>query len=234
MGGKFKSAGRILYDSVKDFIFPKICIVRDEKLPENNSNDFLDDRVIQSLERLNVNDIIGMKLKISNKEIFSLYSFRANSEMQKIIHNFKYNGFQNVGLIFGNILADELLNSNLDISSYDMIAPVPLFIAKERSRGYNQSSILASVIGKKVGVDFIPDLLIRTKDTKSQTGMNKDERVANVKNVFRLNDSYEIRGKKIILVDDVMTTGSTVSECLKILKKKGGEKVLAVSLAIAK
>ena len=234
MGGKFKSAGRILYDSVKDFIFPKICIVRDEKLPENNSNDFLDDRVIQSLERLNVNDITGMKLKISNKEIFSLYSFRTNSEMQKIIHNFKYNGFQNVGLIFGNILADELLNSNHDISSYDMIAPVPLFIAKERSRGYNQSSILASVIGKKVGVDFIPDLLIRTKDTKSQTGMNKDERVANVKNVFRLNDSYEIRGKKIILVDDVMTTGSTVSECLKILKKKGGEKVLAVSLAIAK
>ena len=148
MGEKIKSAGRILYDSVKDFIFPKICIVRDEKLPENNSNDFLDDRVIQSLERLNVNDITGMKLKISNKEIFSLYSFRTNSEMQKIIHNFKYNGFQNVGLIFGNILADELLNSNLDISSYDMIAPVPLFIAKERSRGYNQSSILASVIGK--------------------------------------------------------------------------------------
>jgi ComF family protein len=234
MGEKFKSAGRILYDSMKDFIFPKICIVRDEKLTENNSNDFLDDKIIQSLERLNVNDITEMKLKISNKEIFSLYSFRTDSDMQKIIHNFKYNGFQNVGLIFGNILADELLNSNLDISSYDMIAPGQLFIAKDRSSGYNQSSILASVIGKKVGVDFIPDLLIRTKDTKSQTGMNKDERVANVKNVFRLNDSYVIKEKKIILVDDVMTTGSTVSECLKILKKKGCEKVLAVSLAIAK
>lgn len=234
MGEKFKSTGKILYNSLKDFIFPKICIVSDKKLIENNSNDFLDDKIILSLERLNVNDITEMKIKISNKEIFSLYSFRTDSDMQKIIHNFKYNGFQNVGLIFGNILVDELLNSDLDISSYDMIAPVPLFIAKERSRGYNQSSILASVIGKKIGVDFIPDLLIRTKDTKSQTGMNKDERVANVKNVFRLNDSYVIKGEKIILVDDVMTTGSTVSECLKILKKKGCEKVLAVSLAIVK
>lgn len=234
MASLFKSRLTEIYNSSKDFIFPKTCIVSGEKLPEDNSNDFLDDRIINSLDRLTVNDITEMKVNTSNKEIFSVFSFKTDSDMQKIIHHFKYSGFTKIGNLFGSILADELLKSTLNVSEYDIITHVPLFVSKERSRGYNQSAVLAEAMNKKLSLDYIPDLLKRIKDTKSQTYMKKEERIANVKNVFRLDDKYEIKGKKIILVDDVMTTGSTVSECIKVLKKKGCEKVLAAAIAIAK
>jgi ComF family protein len=208
--------------------------VSGEKLPDDNSNDFLDDRIISSLDRLTVNDITEMKVNTSNKDIFSIFSFKTNSDMQKIIHHFKYNGFTKIGNLFGSVMADELLKSNLNISEFDIITAVPLFASKERSRGYNQSAVLAEAINRKLELLYIPDLLKRIKDTKSQTYMKKEDRIANVKNVFRIDDKYEIKGKKVILIDDVMTTGSTISECIKVLKKKGCEKVLAASIAIAK
>ncbi len=234
MSPLFKSRLIEIYNSSKDFIFPKTCIVSGEKLPDDNSNDFLDDRIISSLDRLTVNDITEMKVNTSNKDIFSIFSFKTNSDMQKIIHHFKYNGFTKIGNLFGSVMADELLKSNLNISEFDIITAVPLFASKERSRGYNQSAVLAEAINRKLELLYIPDLLKRIKDTKSQTYMKKEDRIANVKNVFRIDDKYEIKGKKVILIDDVMTTGSTISECIKVLKKKGCEKVLAASIAIAK
>ncbi len=234
MAPLFKSRLTEIYNSIKDFIFPKTCIVSGEKLPEDNSNEFLDDRIINSLDRLTVNDITEMKVNTSNKEIFSIFSFKTDSDMQKIIHHFKYNGFTKIGDLFGSIMAEEILKSNLNVSEFDIITAVPLFASKKRSRGYNQSALLAEAINRKLALRYIPDLLKRIKDTKSQTYLKMEERTANVKNVFRLDDKYDIKGKKVILIDDVMTTGSTISECIKVLKKKGCEKVLAAAIAIAK
>lgn len=227
-------SGKIFLNSIGEFIFPKICIVSENKLSENNSNDFISDDIIQSLDRLNVNDISDIKLKISNKETFSLYSFKSDSDMQKIIHHFKYAGFSDIGKLFGEILSKEILKSDINIKDYDFICPVPLFKSKKRSRGYNQSEILSDTISKELNKIHIPDLLKRTRDTKSQTGMNMEERKENVKNVFELNKSYNIKRQNIILVDDVITTGSTVSECLKALKKRGADRILVISLAAAK
>ena len=227
-------SGKIFINSIGEFIFPKICIVSENKLSENNSNDFISDDIIQSLDRLNVNDISDIKLKISNKETFSLYSFKSDSDMQKIIHHFKYAGFSDIGKLFGEILSKEILKSDINIQDYDFICPVPLFKSKKRSRGYNQSEILSDTISKELNKIHIPDLLKRTRDTKSQTGMNMEERKENVKNVFELNKSYNIKSQNIILVDDVITTGSTVSECLKALKKGGADRILVISLAAAK
>jgi len=227
-------SGKIFINSIGEFIFPKICIVSENKLSENNSNDFISDDIIQSLDRLNVNDISDIKLKISNKETFSLYSFKSDSDMQKIIHHFKYAGFSDIGKLFGEILSKEILKSDINIQDYDFICPVPLFKSKKRSRGYNQSEILSDTISKELNKIHIPDLLKRTRDTKSQTGMNMEERKENVKNVFELNKSYNIKRQNIILVDDVITTGSTVSECLKALKKRGADRILVISLAAAK
>ncbi len=227
-------SGKIFINSIGEFIFPKICIVSENKIPNNNSNDFISDDIIQSLDRLNVNDISDIKLKISNKETFSLYSFKSDSDMQKIIHHFKYAGFSDIGKLFGEILSKEILKSDINIQDYDFICPVPLFKSKKRSRGYNQSEILSDTISKELNKIHIPDLLKRTRDTKSQTGMNMEERKENVKNVFELNKSYNIKRQNIILVDDVITTGSTVSECLKALKKRGADRILVISLAAAK
>ena len=111
----------------------------------------------------------------------------------------------------------------------DYIIPVPMHKWKRLFRLYNQAQILASEIGKELGVKMLPDVLMKTKHTKSQTGLSKKQRQENLKGSIAVEGS--IKGKKIILVDDVMTTGSTVDLCAAKLKKAGAKEVVVVCIA---
>lgn len=109
----------------------------------------------------------------------------------------------------------------------DCIVPVPLHPNRLRSRGYNQSKVLAEVIAERTGIPIREDLILRIKDTPNQARMQKQERIENVKGAFSAQP--ECKGLNIILVDDVRTTGSTLRECALELKRKGAEKVYAVT-----
>ena len=114
---------------------------------------------------------------------------------------------------------------------YDIIIPVPMFKSKQSVRGYNQSLLVAREISKQVGIKYLKDTLIKIKDTKIQSTLDKTSRLNNVKNAFRVQKKDIIKGKKIILLDDIYTTGSTVNECCKKLKQAGAKEILVITIA---
>jgi ComF family protein len=115
----------------------------------------------------------------------------------------------------------------------DILVPVPLNKIRLLSRLYNQSSLLCLYLRKLTNIAFEPNILIRSKNSVSQTGLSKKKRLKNVKGAFVANAKYHIEGKNIILVDDVITTGATIEACTKELLKAGAAKVSVLSVARA-
>lgn len=114
---------------------------------------------------------------------------------------------------------------------YDIIIPVPLHKNKEQLRGYNQSYLLAKALGKELHISVRRDILVKIKDSKSQSLLNKKERLENIKDAFSVRIPSGIRGKKIIIVDDILTTGSTLDECSRILKEAGASFIAVAVVA---
>ncbi|MCX7878036.1 MAG: ComF family protein [Ignavibacteria bacterium] len=161
---------------------------------------------------------------------FSLFEFREDTEIQKIIHAFKYSGMKSIGIILG-----EEIGKLLKEKQADYILPVPLHIAKLRERKYNQSLYIAKGIEKVTGWKVLEEALKRINYTKSQTGLNFSERQKNVSGAFRVNKRYSelLRGSSVLITDDVITTGATINECAKILKDAGVREIHTASCAFA-
>jgi ComF family protein len=122
-----------------------------------------------------------------------------------------------------------LLLSLPDLPELDGIAPVPLNIKRLRERGFNQSLLIAKVISKVTGVPLLMDILLKKKETPPQIGLSAKERLLNLKNSFEIKGN--IKGLRLFLVDDVMTTGATVTECSKEIMKAGAKEVLVLTVA---
>lgn len=114
---------------------------------------------------------------------------------------------------------------------YDIIGAVPIHKKRMLERGYNQSELIAKEIAKNIqGIEY-KKLLKKTKNNQTQSELKKEERLENVKNVYEIQNKQIIQDKKIILFDDIYTTGSTVNECSKVLKENGAKEVLVLTLA---
>ncbi len=131
---------------------------------------------------------------------------------------------------FSKILISKIKKSYVGVE-FDLITCVPLYRKKLRKRGFNQSALLAEKISKELSIDFCEDLIIKIKDTIGQHELNQNERMKNLKNSFTVNNKYNIKGFRILLVDDVITTGSTLNECSKVLLKSGADSVYCSTLA---
>lgn len=144
------------------------------------------------------------------------------------VHQFKYFRQFYLGRVFSYWLAQ----SKLDWSSFDAITPVPLHFWKHLWRGFNPAALLAYALAKRIQKPFWP-LLQKKKYTPPQTKLAREARLANVKGTFALGKKHRatIKDKKLLLMDDVLTTGATVNECAKVLKKAGAESVLVLTLA---
>jgi competence protein ComFC len=139
------------------------------------------------------------------------------------VHQLKFHGLKRMARPIGRLLL------NLDIPQADGIVPVPLSIKGLRERGFNQSLLVAKFISKGIKVPLLMDLLFKKKETRPQIGLSAKERMLNLKNVFVVRE--EIKGLRLLLVDDVMTTGATVTECSEQLMKAGAKEVLVLALA---
>lgn len=118
-----------------------------------------------------------------------------------------------------------------DISGIDAVIPVPLSIKGLRSRGFNQSLLLSKYLSDKIKVPLMPDGIRKIKDTPPQIGLSAKERISNLKGAFMTDKKF--KGKRLLLVDDVMTTGATVRECSKQLMKAEAKEVVVLTLARA-
>ena len=115
-------------------------------------------------------------------------------------------------------------------TTHTLLIPVPLHVKRLREREFNQSAIIASVIGRRFGIPVVANALIRHRHTRPQVELDGKERKENVVGAFSVEDRRIIEGKEIILVDDVYTSGSTVNECARVLKKNGAEKVYVMTI----
>ncbi|MEK7851725.1 MAG: ComF family protein [Deltaproteobacteria bacterium] len=142
----------------------------------------------------------------------------------KAIQRFKYKKDTTYSRALGSIIS-----SYSKLKDFDMVVPVPLHIKRLRERGFNQSLLLARVVGKRYRIIVDPFALKRTRWTEPQVNLSGKERKLNVKGAFEVRK--DVKGKRILLVDDVYTTGATVRECSKILKKSGAKDICVLTLA---
>lgn len=152
--------------------------------------------------------------------------------MQTLIHRLKYNGISSIGTylgrLYGTILQDEGFLDDIDI-----ILPVPLHPVKERKRGFNQAKVICDGISESTGIEVDSNLLRRKVMTASQTRKSRVERWENVENIFEPVTRDIPPGTHILIVDDVITTGSTIEACVNTIREAFDVKVSVVSMAAA-
>lgn len=155
-----------------------------------------------------------------------------NGEQNKHpIWAFKYFGHDKAAVFIGSMMAKEMKDSGF-FDGIDAIVPLPLAKNRLRQRGYNQSEMLARGISKETGIPVVNDAINRKKFTQSQTRLSHAERAWNVENQFTVIDDSKLKGKHVLVVDDVITTGSTISACINPLTCVEGAKISVLSLAL--
>lgn len=146
----------------------------------------------------------------------SLFRFEKGSPYQVLIHDMKYRGNRNAGLYLGRLLGRALQGTVY--SGCEMLVPVPLHHKRLRERGYNQSTLIARGVSEITGIPLQEGILLRTCSHTSQTSMGRYDRYMNVRKDFRVSgDSPDLSGRKILLIDDVVTTGATLETCACVL-----------------
>lgn len=145
--------------------------------------------------------------------------------LAEAINHLKFHGLKRLAKPLGRLLL------NFDLSGMDGVVPVPLSIKRLRERGFNQSLLFARVISREKKFPLLMDILFKKKETPPQTRLSGKERLLNLRNAFKVKG--DIRGLRLLLVDDVMTTGATVTECSKQLMKAGAKEVIVLALARA-
>ncbi|OHE60707.1 MAG: hypothetical protein A2Z47_15895 [Thermodesulfovibrio sp. RBG_19FT_COMBO_42_12] len=139
------------------------------------------------------------------------------------INQLKFHGVKRLSKPLGILL------QSLDLPAMDGVVPVPLSIKGLRERGFNQSLLIARIVSKKISAPLLMDILIKKKETPPQVGLSAKERLLNLKNAFEVKGNVD--GLRLLLIDDVMTTGATVTECSRVIMKAGAKEVIVLTLA---
>ena len=155
-------------------------------------------------------------------------AYRSRGVVRKVVHNFKYGRQIHLRHLLGRWLAETMDDPRLAGRRFDFIVPVPLHPARKRERGFNQAELLSLALHRHTGLP-VQNVLRRTRYTTTQTQFDRSERMENLKGAFRLRRGSNVRDLRMLLVDDVLTTGSTLSECALVLKKAGAISVHAAT-----
>jgi ComF family protein len=155
--------------------------------------------------------------------------YESEGTVRQAILLFKYGGRPSLGRHLGRLMADAT-DRLFESSAFDLLIPVPLHPTRERERGFNQAALLAREVGRRCGLPVGHRLLRRVKSTQTQSGGRRD-REANVKGACQVARPERVQDHRLLLVDDVLTTGATVNECAKALLAAGAAEVAVYTLA---
>ncbi len=220
-----------------DFIYPPACSTCWRNLSKGEFyicrscwDDFErvapSETVIQAIETKFLADGVLEKIE-------SVFLFEQDQRVRIAIHLLKYAGAERIADLFGSYIARKIANDE-KLSMSRLIIPVPLHPSRKRERGYNQSELIARRVGEELQMSCEPAILERNRQTQTQTMFDAEGRRRNIEGAFTLtkDGSDRILGKNLLLVDDVITTGSTIRECAKVLVEGGARQVCAASAAI--
>lgn len=225
-----------LYHNLLDFFFPRTCAACGRRLAEDEAS--LCVPCIRGLDRVGyggkdehgaLERLFWGQLPIERVTSFFYYS---GENHQNILHNLKYFRRKEVGQDVGAMFAEELLDSGF-FEGIDGIVALPLHKKKKRQRGYNQCDYIVKGICRVTGLPVIKGAVERVVNNASQTRRSTIERKENVEGIFRLKNADLVAGKHVLLVDDVLTTGSTLISCGRELAKAPGIRISICTLAYA-
>ncbi|MDD3079863.1 MAG: phosphoribosyltransferase family protein [Paludibacter sp.] len=224
---------------LSDFIglfYPDVCIICGNTL--NSSEQHLCLECLNRMPRTGYHKIKNNLLEKrfwGKADIFrgtALFHFQKGSPFQKMLHELKYKGNQELGEYLGRLAAVEIITVP-DFQNIDFIVPIPLHPNKYAKRGYNQSECIAKGISAILNKPVESTNLIRVVETATQTRKNVFERYENVSEIFKINEIKLFQNKHLLVVDDVLTTGSTIESAVSTLKKCEQVKISVLTLAIA-
>jgi ComF family protein len=167
------------------------------------------------------------------ERVAALFYYEGNSPTTNILYDLKYHNRPEIGVVMGRLMAREFIETDF-FSGIDLIIPVPLARSRQHHRGYNQSMELARGISQATGLPIYNKVVRRSHFVKSQTQMGRQERQENVATVFQVKDLDAICGRHVLLVDDVVTTGATMTACARELLKAEDITISIVALGFAK
>jgi len=225
-----------IFNDLWDIVYPNLCLACDEPLAKHEKIICLKCQV--ELPKTDYAEYaenpVAKKFwgKVPVSHAMALYHFHKSGRIRNLLHELKYKGRKDVGIRLGNLLGFQLFKNTL-FNSVDCITSVPLHKDKAVKRGYNQSDLIGEGLSDILSKPFEPMLLERIKFTETQTKKNRIERWDNVKEIFHVPDAAIIQDKHILLVDDVITTGSTLEACAAQLIKTPGVRVSIAAVAHA-
>lgn len=170
--------------------------------------------------------------RIQLKAAMSEFYFTKGNIVQTLIHELKYKGNKEMGLMLGNMIGDSLIHSDR-FNDLDALIPLPLYSKREFKRGYNQSEILCRGIAMITNIPIISGNVIRKRSTETQTKKRRTKRWENIEGSFQIQYPEELQGKHLLLVDDVITTGATIEACARIMLEIPGVSLSVATLAYA-
>src|SRR3990172_8997605 len=201
--------------------FPVCRVCWDKIEPYNGPLCKVCGRFLVSQEALTCGECLKDAPRFEYARSFSLY----DGAIKEAIHHLKYHGRRNLARPLAALLTP------LPFEEIDVIVPVPIHYNRLRAREFNQSCLLSRELSLLTGITFAVDSLVKIKDTRPQVGLIRKERKENVKNAFQVKDSAKVADKRVLLIDDVITTSATVRECSKELKKAGAKAIVVTALA---
>ncbi|MCK0188708.1 phosphoribosyltransferase family protein [Arenibacter sp. F20364] len=161
----------------------------------------------------------------------SFLFFTEKGIVKSLIHYLKYKNQEQIGLFLGNWYG-HILKENNFLNNIDYVVPVPLHRKKLRKRGYNQVALFAKTIADHIGAQYLEDILIKTANTRTQTKKSRILRWQNKQALYVLTDQEILRNKKVLLLDDVITTGATIEACATALSNTKGVNIFVASMAV--
>ena len=222
-----------------DFInlmFPDVCVVCGISLQKNEHQ--LCISCFHSIPKTNYHLIEENPVekrfwgKVPIYRATSYFFFQKGSSFQKLLHLLKYKGNKEIGELMGIYAAIDLMDSP-DFTSIDLLLPVPLHPNKYKQRGYNQSEWICKGLSLVLNIPLDVTTIIRVRENTTQTKKTVFERYENTEGIFELKDRIALIGKHVLLVDDVLTTGSTLEACVRVLMEIPEIKISIFTLALA-
>ena len=203
-------------------LFPQMCLICGKHCNSNVCN-----KCFLKFRKQNLFNLTKNSNQYFQKH---LYLFKYENEIRNIILDYKFHEKSYLSQLFVQII---IKNEKICrfLKSYDIIIEIPIHKKRKFERGYDQSKLIAKKIAKELSIEYAKNALVKQKNTIAQSTLNRKERFANSQNVYKIQNSQKINGKRVILFDDIFTTGATANSCSKLLQENGAKEILIFTLA---